>query len=40
LLMLFLGRTLHYCPISPCFQHIAPLHAALAGSIAEILQVY
>jgi hypothetical protein len=22
-------RILHYCPISPCFQHIAPLHAAL-----------
>jgi hypothetical protein len=20
-------KILHYCPISPCFQHIAPLHA-------------
>jgi hypothetical protein len=26
-------RILHYCPISPCFQHFAPLHAALPGSL-------
>jgi hypothetical protein len=24
---------LHYCPISPCFQHVAPLHVALPGSL-------
>jgi hypothetical protein len=29
-------RILHYCPISPCFQHIiAPLHTALPGSLAR-----
>jgi hypothetical protein len=31
-------RILHFRPISPCFQHIAPLHAALSGSLAEKLQ--
>jgi hypothetical protein len=28
-------KILHYCPISPCFQHIAPLHAPLHGSLAR-----
>jgi hypothetical protein len=29
-------KILHYCPISPCFQHIiAPLHTALPGSLAH-----
>jgi hypothetical protein len=31
--LLLLGATLvriHYCPISPCFQHIAPLPGSLA----------
>jgi hypothetical protein len=29
-------KILHYCPISPCFQHIfAPLHTALPGSLAR-----
>jgi hypothetical protein len=28
-------RILHYCTISPCFQHFAPLHAALPGSLAR-----
>jgi hypothetical protein len=28
-------RILHFRPISPCFQHIAPLHAALPGSLAR-----
>jgi hypothetical protein len=34
-------RMLHYCPISPCFQHFAPWHAplhclaALPGSLAR-----
>jgi hypothetical protein len=28
-------KILHYCPISPCFQHIAPLHAPLPGSLAR-----
>jgi hypothetical protein len=35
-------KILHYCPISPCFQHITPLHAplpcspaALAGSLGR-----
>jgi hypothetical protein len=28
-------RILHYCPISPCFQHITPLHAPLPGSLAR-----
>jgi hypothetical protein len=27
-------RILHYCPISPFFQHIAPLHAPLSCSLA------
>jgi hypothetical protein len=33
LLLVLLGtlvRILHYCPISPCFQHIAPLPGSLA----------
>jgi hypothetical protein len=30
-----LVRILHYCPISPCFQHIAPLHAPLPCSLAR-----
>jgi hypothetical protein len=30
-----LVRILNYCPISPCFQHIAPFHAALPGSLAR-----
>jgi hypothetical protein len=28
-------KILHYCPISPCFQHISPLPAALPGSLAR-----
>jgi hypothetical protein len=28
-------RILHYCPISPCFQHIAPLHVPLPCSLAR-----
>jgi hypothetical protein len=28
-------KILHYCPISPCFQHIAALHAPLPGSVAR-----
>jgi hypothetical protein len=28
-------KILHYCPISPCFQHIAPLHAPLPFSLAR-----
>jgi hypothetical protein len=28
-------KILHYCPILPCFQHIAPLHAPLPGSLAR-----
>jgi hypothetical protein len=28
-------RILHYCPISPCFQHITPLHAPLSCSLAR-----
>jgi hypothetical protein len=28
-------KILPYCPISPCFQHIAPLHAPLPGSLAR-----
>jgi hypothetical protein len=28
-------RILHFRPISPCFQHIAPLHATLPGSLAR-----
>jgi hypothetical protein len=40
LFFFFLGsqtllKILHYCPISPCFQHIAPLHSALPGSLAR-----
>jgi hypothetical protein len=27
-------RILHFRPISPCFQHITPLNAALPGSLA------
>jgi hypothetical protein len=38
-LVLVLADTLlriqHYCPISPCFQHIAPLHAPLPCSLAR-----
>jgi hypothetical protein len=30
-----LVRILHYCPISPCFQHIAPLHAVWPGHLAR-----
>jgi hypothetical protein len=26
-------KVLHYCPISPCFQHIAPLHASLPDNL-------
>jgi hypothetical protein len=33
-LFLTLLKLLHYCPISPCFQHIAPLHAPLPVSLA------
>jgi hypothetical protein len=32
-------KILYYCSISPSFQHIAPLNAALPGSLAEIVQV-
>jgi hypothetical protein len=37
LVLVTLLRILHYCPISPCFQHIAPLHclAALPDSLAR-----
>jgi hypothetical protein len=28
-------RILNYSPISPCFQHITPLHAPLPGSLAR-----
>jgi hypothetical protein len=28
-------RILHFRPISPCFQHIAPLHAALPRTLAQ-----
>jgi hypothetical protein len=28
-------KILQYCPILPCFQHIAPLHAALPGILAR-----
>jgi hypothetical protein len=28
-------RILHFGPISPWFQHIAPLHATLPGSLAR-----
>jgi hypothetical protein len=31
-------RILHYCPISPCFQHIAPLHAPLPCSLAPAVR--
>jgi hypothetical protein len=33
--LLKIVKILHYCPISPCFQHIAPLHAPLSGSLAR-----
>jgi hypothetical protein len=26
-------KVLHYCPISPCFQHIAPFHASLHDNL-------
>jgi hypothetical protein len=28
-------RILHFRPSSPCFQHIAPLHAALSGGLVR-----
>jgi hypothetical protein len=28
-------RILHFCPISPCFQHITPLHAPLPCRLAR-----
>jgi hypothetical protein len=31
---------LHFCPISPCFQPIAPMNAALPSSLAEKLQTF
>jgi hypothetical protein len=29
-------KILQYCPISPCFQHIASLHAPLPCSLARL----
>jgi hypothetical protein len=30
-----INQNTEYCPISPCFQHIAPLHAPLPCSLAR-----